>query len=126
MAGFSKPQSIMTMLFALFVLLQATVAIHGAHHQHQHPRSVHEIEARLEEARSELEKRDNNVAITGVCSSGTNSKGVCNSGRKSFPRQEIRTLQQNSELWNLYLLGMERFKAKDKSDRLSYYAIAGV
>ena len=41
------------------------------------------------------------------------------------PRLEIRQLQQNPEMWNLYLLAMEQFKNVDQDDKLSYYQIAG-
>lgn len=114
MAAHSKPRGMVTMLFALFLFLQATVAIsHHAHHAH---RSTHAMEAHLEETRSILEERANNVAIVGVVGSNT----------VLAPRLEIRDLQKNADQWNLYLLGMERFKAKAKTDRLSYYQIAGV
>lgn len=128
MAGHSKPQGIMTLVFAFFTLLQATAALHGAHHQYKH--SLHSrdaLESHFEETANLLQKRANNIAITGVCNSGTNNVGVCNTnGRTSAPRLEIRELKKNADQWNLYLLGMERFQAKSKSDRLSYYQIAGV
>ena len=41
------------------------------------------------------------------------------------PRLEIRQLQQNPEMWNLYLLALEQFKGMDQSERLSYYQISG-
>ncbi|KAJ4365915.1 hypothetical protein N0V83_008537 [Neocucurbitaria cava] len=129
MANFSKPQSMMTMLVALFALLQFTVAFqHGAHH-HAHRHADNAIKAQIDEVAAALEKRQSSgfTAITGVCSSGTGSNGVCNSnGRASYPRLEIRQLKQNADQWNLYLLGMERFQAKDKNDRLSYYQVSGV
>ncbi|EMC95731.1 hypothetical protein BAUCODRAFT_109268 [Baudoinia panamericana UAMH 10762] len=42
------------------------------------------------------------------------------------PRLEIRQLQQNADLWNVYLLGLARFQATDQADKLSYYQIAGI
>lgn len=104
------------MLFALFVFLQATAAIgHGAHHSHSH--AVHRsTDAHHEEARDVLETRASNIAITGVVGSNT----------VLSPRLEIRDLQKNADQWNLYLLGMERFKAKDKTDRMSYYQVVGM
>lgn len=131
MANFSKPQSMMTMLVAIFALLQVTVAFqHGAHHHHAHPaRSADSaIEAQINEVAGELEKRQSRqfVAITGVCTSGTGNNGVCRNGRVSHPRLELRQLQNNADQWNLYLLGMERFMAKNKNDPLSYYQIAGI
>jgi tyrosinase len=131
MANFSKPQSMVTMLFALFALLQVTVASqHGAHH-HAHRNVVQssEIKSHIDEVNEALAKRQNSqlIATSGVCSTGTVRSGACNSnGRQSSPRLEIRTLQRNADQWNLYLLGMERFQGKSKDDVLSYYQVAGV
>jgi tyrosinase len=128
MANFSKPQSMMTMLVAFFALLQVTVASqHGSHH-HAHRRDA-EIKAHIDDVTSHLAKRDIGpyLAISGVCSTGTNWWGDCDSnGRQSYPRLEIRQLARNSDQWNLYLLGMERFQSKDKNDKLSYYQVSGV
>jgi hypothetical protein len=41
-------------------------------------------------------------------------------------RLEIRDLAKNTDQWNLYLLGMERFMAKAKTDPLSFYQVAGM
>jgi hypothetical protein len=41
-------------------------------------------------------------------------------------RLEIRTLFQDKEMRELYLLGLQRFQGVDKSDPLSYYQIAGI
>ncbi|KAF1920346.1 common central domain of tyrosinase-domain-containing protein [Ampelomyces quisqualis] len=132
MANFSKPQSIVTMLVALFALLQLTVASqHAAHHHHEHRRHA-EIKAHLDRAAEALQKRQGGgigpyIATSGVCSTGTQWWGDCNpKGRQSYPRLEIRQLKNNADQWNLYLLGMERFMAKDKGDTLSFYQIAGL
>jgi tyrosinase len=129
MANFSKPQSMITMLFGLFALLQLTVAAqHGSHH-HAHRHADDVIKAQIDEAAQALAKRDIGpfVAISGVCGSRTVWWGDCDSnGRQSYPRLEIRQLRNNADQWNLYLLGMERFMAKSQSDKLSYYQIAGV
>lgn len=131
MANFSKPQSMMTMLVALFALLQLTVASqHGVHH-HEHRRNA-EVKAQIDDAAEALQKRQGGgigpfIAISGVCSTGVQWWGDCNpNGRQSSPRLEIRQLRNNADQWNLYLLGMERFMAKDKGDTLGYYQIAGV
>jgi hypothetical protein len=101
----------MTMLVALFALLQITVASqHGVHH-HAHRRNE-EIKAHMDDVAHALSKRDIGpyIAISGVCSTGTQWWGDCDSnGRQSYPRLEIRQLAQNADQWNLYLLGMERF-----------------
>jgi len=40
-------------------------------------------------------------------------------------RLEIHELQQNADLWNLYLLGLDAFKNSKETSDLSYYGIAG-
>jgi len=112
MAAFSKQGAILPMLFAFFAIFNAVVASHAAHN-HLHVRDPEALNGHIEETKKLLQERANNIAITGV--QGT-----------VYPRQEVRDLKRNADQWNLYLLGMERFMAKDKSDRLSYYQIAGV
>ncbi|KAF2462108.1 hypothetical protein BDY21DRAFT_389512 [Lineolata rhizophorae] len=52
-------------------------------------------------------------------------RGVQGSGVQS--RYEIRTLQRDHpEMWNLFLLGLQRFMAVDQDDKLSYFQIAGI
>lgn len=130
MANFSKPQNMTAMLFAFFAFLQFTVALqHGNHHQHAHHSATKIIESQINDIADSLADRQlrGYTAITGVCSTRTNSDGTCSSsGRISAPRLEIRQLQQNADQWNLYLLGMERFQGKDKNDKLSYYQVVGV
>lgn len=132
MAHFSKPANMTTMLFAFFAFLQFTAALgHGAHHNHaRHSGSQDAILKRqIDEIADSLVARQSSgyTAITGVCSTSTGSDGTCDSnGRVSAPRLEIRQLKQNADQWNLYLLGMERFMAKDKNDRLSYYQVVGI
>ncbi|OCL02739.1 Di-copper centre-containing protein [Glonium stellatum] len=41
-------------------------------------------------------------------------------------RLEIRELEQQPEMWNLFLLGLDRYKAMDQNDKLSYFQIAGI
>ena len=41
------------------------------------------------------------------------------------PRLEIRELQQNPIMWNLFLLAMREFQAMDQNEIDSYYQIAG-
>ncbi|KAF1994001.1 Di-copper centre-containing protein [Amniculicola lignicola CBS 123094] len=121
MAHFSKPGGLLSLLFAVVLLVQASVAAH--HHQHAAHHDVQPVArndkamaAHLEETRRELQKRANNVWIMGV---PTMWSGL-------GTRKEIRELKKNADQWNLYLLGMERFQAKSHSDRLSYYQIAGI
>ncbi|KZM23784.1 Tyrosinase [Ascochyta rabiei] len=130
MAYFSKPQSLTTMLFALFAFLHFTVALqHGSHHHRARHSADAVIKRQMDEIADSLVARQSSgfTAVTGVCNTNTGSDGACNSnGRVSAPRLEIRQLKQNADQWNLYLLGMERFQAKDKNDRLSYYQVVGV
>ena len=130
MANFSKPQNMTAMLFAFIAFLQFTVALqHGAHHNHARHSQDAVLKRQIDEIADSLVARQSSgyTAITGVCSTSAGSDGVCDSnGRVSAPRLEIRQLKQNADQWNLYLLGMERFMAKDKSDKLSYYQVVGV
>lgn len=41
-------------------------------------------------------------------------------------RQEIRQLRKNTPLWNLYLLGLNKFQRMDQSDVRSYYQLSGI
>ena len=41
-------------------------------------------------------------------------------------RLEIRDLAQNSDQWNIFLLGMKRMQEAESTDPTSYHAIAGV
>lgn len=54
------------------------------------------------------------VVITGITALGVQ------------PRLEIRQLQQNTDQWNIFLLGLARFQATDQSSLTSYYQIAGI
>jgi tyrosinase len=42
------------------------------------------------------------------------------------PRLEIRTLFQDREMMDLYLLGLNRFQEFDNTKPLSYFQIAGI
>jgi tyrosinase len=42
------------------------------------------------------------------------------------PRLEIRDLEKDTELWNMYLLALSRFQAMDQREKVSYYQIAGM
>jgi tyrosinase len=41
-------------------------------------------------------------------------------------RQEIRTLEDNTDQWTLYLLGLSMMQFTNQSDPLSWYQITGV
>jgi tyrosinase len=42
------------------------------------------------------------------------------------PRLEIRELEKNKEMFNLFLLALARFQATDQNSKLSYFQIAGM
>jgi hypothetical protein len=68
-------------------------------------------------------------------------KGIQDGGKKLAPkwiienliiclevpgiRQELREFKKNTDLWNLYLLGLWQFQLIPKEDQLSYFQIAG-
>lgn len=93
-----------TVLLAL-VELAAVRAISIAHFPSSDSHANNALQQRQEE--------HFNFSVTGV--QGT-----------PYPRLEIRTLEQNSDLFNLYLLGLERFQATDQEDMLSYFQVAGI
>jgi tyrosinase len=41
-------------------------------------------------------------------------------------RLEIRDLQRYPDLWNLYILGLDRLQSIDQSELLSYYQLSGI
>ena len=62
-----------------------------------------------------LRRRQNpTVAITGIHGFGIQ------------PRLEVRQLEQNTDQWNIFMLGLARFQATNQSDQTSYYQIAGI
>lgn len=65
-----------------------------------------------------LLKRDvPHMPTTGVSYTGSNS---------SIPvRQEIRDLQNNADLWELYILGLSMMQTINQSDIRSWYQISG-
>ncbi|CAK7220176.1 hypothetical protein SBRCBS47491_004101 [Sporothrix bragantina] len=42
------------------------------------------------------------------------------------PRQEIRQMEKDTDLWTLYILGLNMMQYTDQSELLSYYQIAGI
>lgn len=42
------------------------------------------------------------------------------------PRLEIRELQRNPDLFNVYLLGLQRWQNTSQDDKLSYFQVAGM
>lgn len=46
-------------------------------------------------------------------------------GTGVHPRQELRELEKDTALWNIFLQAFARFQAMDQSEKVSYYQIAG-
>lgn len=46
-------------------------------------------------------------------------------GETIRPRQEIRQLEQDKELWTLYILGLSLMQFTDQSSPVSWYGITG-
>ena len=68
----------------------------------------------LKEARPGLRRRQNpTVSVTGITAFGVQ------------PRLEIRQLEGDSVMWNLFLLALREFQAIDQNQIDSYYQIAG-
>jgi tyrosinase len=42
-----------------------------------------------------------------------------------FPRLEVRELEKNADMWNLFILALTDFQAIDQKQIDSYYQIAG-
>lgn len=42
------------------------------------------------------------------------------------PRLEIRELERNADLFNVYLLGLQRWQNTSQDDKFSYFQVAGM
>ncbi|KAF2690320.1 Di-copper centre-containing protein [Lentithecium fluviatile CBS 122367] len=42
------------------------------------------------------------------------------------PRLELRELEKDTEMWNIFLQAFARFQAMDQSDKVSYFQVAGI
>lgn len=103
----SAPFTLFAYLVCLLAITSSTLAT---------PLLKHAIEDLTQEATSQLKERQSSgayTAVTGVTGFGTP------------PRLEIRQLQQNTDQWNLFMLGLNKFMKTDQSDKLSYYRICG-
>jgi tyrosinase len=140
MAVYSKPRGLLPLLFTFVLFLQATVAIQHGHHHHHHnvPRTPEAMAGHLQDIGHLLEEGMHNLfgaASNQGANQGGSNKGASNQGGSIAitgiqgtvaQRLEIRDLAKNTDQWNLYLLGMERFMAKAKTDPLSFYQVAGM
>jgi tyrosinase len=46
-------------------------------------------------------------------------------GTGVHPRQELRELAKDAELWNIFLQAFARFQDMDQNEKISYYQVAG-
>jgi hypothetical protein len=46
-------------------------------------------------------------------------------GTGVHPRQELRELQKDTELWNIFIQAFARFQAMDQDQKISYFQVAG-
>lgn len=96
----------MVLALLLLYLVSSTLAL---------PLLKHEVEEISTSTALDLRRRQNpTVAITGI-----NTFGV-------QQRLEIRQLEENTDQWNIFLLGLRKFHDNDQSDLTSYYQIAGI
>lgn len=83
------------------------------------PLLQHQVEAlgsTIETTHSQHQRRQSSsetFVVTGVASAGVH------------PRLELRAMQDDADLWNLYILGLRRFYDTDQDDKLSFYQISG-
>ena len=47
-------------------------------------------------------------------------------GTGVHPRQELRELEKDTEMWNIFLQAFARFQAMDQGEKVSYYKVAGM
>lgn len=65
---------------------------------------------------SHIRRQDDIYPVLGVRGQGLNN---------TAPRLEIRELQRNPDLFNLYLLGLQRWQNTSQDDKFSYFQTAG-
>lgn len=105
----STCQRLQRILLMLLVLPRNNIAALAS------PLLRHQVEETRSTEGSRLHRRqDPTVAITGIQAFGVQ------------PRLELRQLEQNTDQWNIFLLGMQHFQNTDQSDLTSYYQIAGI
>lgn len=104
MAAFSKPNGgVMGLVLTVLLVIQTVTASHS----HMRMHLIHRSPEAALQARADV--------ISKGADDGT-----------AYPRLEIRELQKNEDQFNLYLLALESFMAKPKTDPQSYYQISGI
>jgi tyrosinase len=64
-----------------------------------------------------IRRQDDIYPVLGIPGQGVNS---------TAPRLEIRELQRNPDLFNVYLLGLQRWQNSSQDDKFSYFQVAGM
>lgn len=64
-----------------------------------------------------IRRQDDIYPVLGIPGQGVNT---------TVPRLEIRELQRNPDLFNVYLLGLQRWQNASQDDKFSYFQVAGV
>ncbi|KAF2755505.1 Di-copper centre-containing protein [Pseudovirgaria hyperparasitica] len=73
---------------------------------------------------SPLQRLEDHITQIGRRQSGTFAVTGATGG--AYPRLEIRDMQKNAPLWNLFLAALERWQAVDQDDKTSYFQIAAI
>ncbi|KAF1930387.1 Di-copper centre-containing protein [Didymella exigua CBS 183.55] len=96
------------LLFVFGVLCSSTQAkIVRAHRRRHVVTNIH----------PHIRRQDDVYPVLGVPGQGINT---------TAPRLEIRELQRNPDLFNVYLLGLQRWQNTSQDDKFSYFQIAGI
>lgn len=66
---------------------------------------------------SHVRRQDDVYPVLGVPGQGVNT---------TAPRLEIRELQRDPDLFNVYLLGLQRWQNTSQDDKFSYFQVAGM
>ncbi|KAJ4338876.1 hypothetical protein N0V87_003561 [Didymella glomerata] len=64
-----------------------------------------------------IRRQDDIYPVLGIPGQGVNT---------TVPRLEIRELQRNPDLFNVYLLGLQRWQNASQDDKFSYFQVAGI
>ena len=96
------------LLFIVGVLCSATQSkIVCAHRRRHVVTNIHQ----------HIRRQDDIYPVLGIPAQGVNT---------TAPRLEIRELQRNLDLFNVYLLGLQRWQNASQDDKFSYFQVAGM
>lgn len=107
MAAFTLARAFRLLLVLSLLCSSTQSKIVRAHQRRQSVTNLH----------SRIRRQDGIYPVLGVRGHGLNN---------TAPRLEIRELQRNPDLFNLYLLGLQRWQNASQDEKLSYFQIAGM